>query len=183
MPFGSYQQSAQQAYEKCGPADGSRRTDGQAQGGCWLAPTVEFLVSRGIPVCGHLGLQPQSVHRLGGYGCRPIPRIPRETWKAMRMPSRAQAIDLLVLELIPATVATSLTAQLRVPTIGIGAGAGCSGQVLVLYDMLGIYPKRTARFVRNFMKGLDRSKRPSAAYASASRTGAFVSRALGLTRR
>jgi len=175
MPFGSYQQSAQQAYENAARLMAAGAQMVKLEGGCWLAPTVEFLVSRGIPVCGHLGLQPQSVHRLGGY------RLQANTADSARdLESDAHAlasagIDLLVLELIPATVATSLTAQLRVPTIGIGAGAGCSGQVLVLYDMLGIYPKRTARFVRNFMTGSGSIEAAIAAYASAVKDGSFPS--------
>jgi len=134
-----------------------------------MADTVHFLVERGIPVCGHVGLIPQSVHQLGGY------RVQRD---ADRLLEDARAIEqagaaMLVLEAIPAAVGKALTEALSIPTIGIGAGKDCSGQVLVLHDMLDIYPGRKARFVRNFMAGatgvLDAIQR----YVKAVKSGAF----------
>jgi 3-methyl-2-oxobutanoate hydroxymethyltransferase len=143
------------------------------EGGAWLAPTVEFLVARGIPVCGHLGLQPQSVHRLGGYRAQG-----KTDASARALHEDAQALgragcELLVLEMVPAALAGELTAELAVPTIGIGAGPQCSGQVLVLYDMLGIYPGKPARFVRNFMAGSESVEAAVAAYVKAVKDGSF----------
>jgi len=173
LSFGSYQASREQAY-----ASGARLMAAGAQmvkveGGAWLAPTVEFLVARGIPVCGHLGLQPQSVHRFGGYKAQgktdSSARVLREDAHALA----AAGIELLVLEMVPAQLAGEVTAALGVPTIGIGAGAACSGQVLVLYDMLGIYPGKPARFVRNFMTGSDSIEAAVAAYVKAVKDGSF----------
>ncbi len=143
------------------------------EGGAWLAPTVEFLAARGIPVCGHLGLQPQSVHRYGGYRAQ---GMTDESARELGGDARAlvdAGIGLLVFEMMPAAVAAELTAALAVPTIGIGAGAGCSGQVLVLYDMLGIYPGKPARFVRNFMPGGGTIDGAVSAYVNAVKDGSF----------
>jgi len=124
-------------------------------------------------VCGHLGLQPQSVHRFGGYKAQgktdASARALREDAHALA----AAGIELLVLEMVPAQLAGEVTAALGVPTIGIGAGAACSGQVLVLYDMLGIYPGKPARFVRNFMTGNDSIEAAVAAYVRAVKDGSF----------
>jgi 3-methyl-2-oxobutanoate hydroxymethyltransferase len=143
------------------------------EGGAWLAPTIEFLVARGIPVCGHLGLQPQSVHRLGGYK---VQGRTEESAQELRDDARQLAdagVALLVLEMVPTALATALTAELSVPTIGIGAGPGCSGQVLVLYDMLGIYPGKPMRFVRNFMTGSNSIEAAVAAFVQAVKDGSF----------
>ncbi len=143
------------------------------EGGAWVARSVEFLVARGIPVCGHLGLQPQSVHRLGGYKAQgktdASARVLREDAHALAV----AGADLIVLEMVPAGLATELTADVAVPTIGIGAGPGCSGQVLVLYDMLGIYPGKPARFVRNFMTGSASIEQAVQAYVRAVKDGSF----------
>jgi 3-methyl-2-oxobutanoate hydroxymethyltransferase len=124
----------------------------KVEGGEPMAETIAFLTARGVPVCGHLGLTPQSVHQLGGY------RVQGKTeTQAERLLSDAKMIEdagagMLVLELIPAALARAVTAQLRIPTIGIGAGVDCSGQVLVLHDMLDVYPGKKAKFVKNFMR-------------------------------
>jgi len=155
LPFGSYQASPQQAYGSAARLMAAGAQMVKLEGGAWLAPTIEFLAARGIPVCGHLGLQPQSVHRLGGYK---VQGKTEESAQELRDDARrlaAAGAALLVLEMVPATLAAELTDELSVPTIGIGAGPGCSGQVLVLYDMLGIYPGKPMRFVRNFMAAGD----------------------------
>jgi len=134
---------------------------------------VRFLVERGIPVCGHVGLVPQSVHALGGY------RVQGKTEdSARRLLEDARAIQeagaaMLVLEAIPATLAKQVTAALSIPTIGIGAGKDCSGQVLVLHDMLDIYPGRKARFVRNFMNGAAGVQEAIRRYVEAVKSGTF----------
>ena len=113
--------------------------------------TVRFLVDRGIPVCGHIGLTPQSVNQLGGYRVQG-----RGEDAASALREEAQLLQkagaaVIVLEAIPASLAAIITSELTIPTIGIGAGRECSGQVLVIYDALGIYPGHKARFVRDFM--------------------------------
>jgi 3-methyl-2-oxobutanoate hydroxymethyltransferase len=173
MSFGSYQGSREQAYASAARLMAAGAKMVKLEGGAWLAPTVEFLVARGIPVCGHLGLQPQSVHRLGGYKAQgrtdASARALREDAQALT----AAGIDLLVLEMVPAALAAELTVAIAAPTIGIGAGPGCSGQVLVLYDMLGIYPGKPARFVRNFMTGSSDVEGAVAAYVRAVKDGCF----------
>lgn len=153
MPFGSYQEGPEQALASAVELMQAGAKMVKLEGGVWLAPTVAFLVERGIPVCGHLGLTPQSVHALGGYRVQG-----RDTAGADRLLADARALDeagaaLLVLELMPSTVAARVTAAVSMPTIGIGAGSDVSGQVLVLHDMLDVYPGRKPRFVRNFMQG------------------------------
>lgn len=116
---------------------------------------VEHLTRQGVPVCGHLGLLPQSVHKLGGYRVQG-----RDPAAAGAMLSQARAIesagaDLLVLECVPRALAAEVSLALRIPVIGIGAGPDCDGQVLVLYDALGITPGRIPRFARNFLEAGD----------------------------
>jgi 3-methyl-2-oxobutanoate hydroxymethyltransferase len=173
MPFGSYQESPQQAYANAARLMAAGAQMVKLEGGAWVAPTIEFLVTRGIPVCGHLGLQPQSVHRLGGYKAQGRTDESARTIADDARRLVSSGIDLLVLEMVPATLALELTADIRVPTIGIGAGAGCSGQVLVLYDMLGIYPGKPARFVRNFMNGSESIEAAVVAYVRAVKDGTF----------
>ena len=169
LPFGSYQNSAESAFSNAARLMAAGAQMVKLEGGRVMADTVRFLVERGIPVCGHVGLIPQSVHQLGGY------RVQRD---ADRLLEDARAIEqggaaMLVLEAIPAAIGKQVTEALSIPTIGIGAGKDCSGQVLVLHDMLDIYPGRKARFVRNFMAGatgvLDAIQR----YVKAVKSGAF----------
>ena len=173
LPFGSYQASAAQAYESSARALQAGAQMVKLEGGTWLAPTVAFLVERGIPVCGHVGLQPQSVNALGGY------RVQGKDEASSAALSRdAQAIEaagatLLVLECVPRAVAARLCPSLRIPVIGIGAGPECAGQVLVLYDALGIQPTPPARFVRNFMQGRDSIGAAVSAYVAAVKDGSF----------
>jgi len=173
MCFGSYQARREQAYGNAARLMAAGAKMVKLEGGSWLAPTVEFLVARGIPVCGHLGLQPQSVHRVGGYKAQG-----KTDASARALRDDAQALgragcELLVLEMVPAALAGELTAELALPTIGIGAGPQCSGQVLVLYDMLGIYPGKLARFVRNFMAGSVSVEAAVSAYVKAVKDGSF----------
>ncbi len=150
LSFGSYQQSPEQAFANAALLMAAGAQMVKIEGGAWLAPTIEFLSRRGIPVCGHLGLQPQSVHRYGGYKAQ---GKSEESARELRDDAARMVdagIEMLVLEMVPAALAKDgVTAELAVPTVGIGAGPACSGQVLVLYDMLGIYPGKPPRFVRN----------------------------------
>jgi 3-methyl-2-oxobutanoate hydroxymethyltransferase len=173
MSFGSYQASPEQAYVNAAKLMAAGAQMVKVEGGAWVARTVEFLVTRGIPVCGHLGLQPQSVHQLGGYKTQGKSEASAQTLRTDIHALALAGLDLLVLEMVPATLATALTTEFAVPTIGIGAGPGCSGQVLVLYDMLGIYPGKPARFVRNFMTASDSVEAAVAAYVTAVKDGSF----------
>lgn len=135
--------------------------------------TIRFLVEREIPVCAHLGLTPQSVLRLGGYKVQG-----RETAAAERLKADALAVaeagaELLVLECVPSTLAAEISAMLRIATIGIGAGAGCDGQVLVLHDLLGVSGGRRPRFVKDFLAAGGSVLGAVEAYANAVRTGEF----------
>lgn len=137
-----------------------------------MVDVARYLVERGIPVCGHLGLVPQSVHLLGGYRVQG-----REESAARQLIEDAVSLQqagaqLLVCEAIPSALAADVTDRLDIPVIGIGAGAGCDGQVLVMHDMLGLNP-RPARFVRDFMATADDIESAFADYVAAVRSGAF----------
>ena len=164
LPFASYQQSTAQAMASAAELMRAGAQMVKLEGGGWTAETVRFLTERGVPVCGHLGLTPQSVHALGGY------RIQGKTDEAASL-LRQQAKELsdagasmIVFELIPSALAAEITRLLPIPTIGIGAGVDCSGQVLVLHDMLGITRGRLPRFVKNFMQGYASIDEAVAAY-------------------
>jgi 3-methyl-2-oxobutanoate hydroxymethyltransferase len=153
MPFGSYQASAELAIQNAVRLMQAGAHMVKLEGGGWTVPIVQCLVERGIPVCGHLGFTPQSVHTLGGFRVQG-----REERAATQLYQDAEKLSaagagLLVIEMIPALLARDLTQRLSIPVIGIGAGVGCSGQVLVLHDMLGLSFGKTPRFVRNFLEG------------------------------
>ncbi len=173
LPFGSYQAGPEIAYAAAAAAMQAGAQMVKLEGGAWLAPTVSFLVLRGVPVCAHVGLLPQSVHALGGY------RVQGKTPDgAAALEADARALveagaGMLVVECVPSAVGAALTRAAGVPVIGIGAGPSCSGQVLVIYDALGIQPGRPARFVRNFMTGHDSIEAALAAYVAAVREGSF----------
>jgi 3-methyl-2-oxobutanoate hydroxymethyltransferase len=177
MPFATYQEGREQAFRNAAALMAAGAQMVKLEGGAWIAPTIAFLVERGIPVCAHIGLTPQSVHTIGGY------RVQGKTEAdAQRLLEDARAVSsagasLLVLELMPAVVAQRITDTISAPTIGIGAGPHCGGQVLVLYDMLGIYGSnyggRTPRFVRNFMTGHDSVEAAVRAYVEAVKQGSF----------
>jgi 3-methyl-2-oxobutanoate hydroxymethyltransferase len=152
LPFGSYQASREQAIESASVLMQAGAHMVKLEGGGWTADTVRFLVERGIPVCAHLGLTPQSVHALGGYRVqgRSEESVATLTRHAVELADAGAAM--MVLELIPSAVAAALTKQLPIPTVGIGAGVDCGGQVLVLHDMLGVTSGKLPRFVRNFMR-------------------------------
>jgi 3-methyl-2-oxobutanoate hydroxymethyltransferase len=154
MPFGSYQISREQALANAVTLMQAGAQMVKVEGGAWIAPTIAFLVERGIPVCAHVGLTPQSVHALGGYRIQGKSESQAAQLLADAMALEDAGAALLVLELMPTTVATKVTQSLkRTATIGIGAGGQCHGQVLVLHDMLDVFPGRKPRFVRNFMAG------------------------------
>lgn len=138
-----------------------------------ILEAISALVERAIPVCAHLGLTPQSVHKFGGFRIQG-----REQEAADRLVAQAEAVeaagaDLLVLEGIPTTVGERITRAVSIPTIGIGAGPHCDGQVLVIQDMLGITPGKRPKFSKDFLAGRDSVAAAIAAYAEDVRSGAF----------
>jgi 3-methyl-2-oxobutanoate hydroxymethyltransferase len=167
MPFGSFQESKEQAFRNAARLMAAGAQMVKLEGGAVMVETTRFLVDRGIPVCAHIGLTPQSVNTLGGY------RVQGRTDEgAGQLVADAKALEaagaaIVLMEAMPAAVAKRVTESLSVPTIGIGAGPDVSGQVLVVYDMLDIYPGRKARFVKNFMEGAPSVKAAVEAYVKA----------------
>lgn len=167
MPFGSFQESKEQAFRNAARLMAAGAQMVKLEGGAVMVETTRFLVDRGIPVCAHIGLTPQSVNTLGGY------RVQGRTDEgAGQLVADAKALEaagaaIVLMEAMPAAVAKRVTESLTVPTIGIGAGPDVSGQVLVVYDMLDIYPGRKARFVKNFMEGAPSVKAAVEAYVKA----------------
>ncbi len=172
MPFASYA-TPQQAHDHAAMLMRAGAEMVKLEGGSWLVPTVQLLVERGMPVCAHLGLTPQSVHQLGGVKVQGKTATAADQLKADALALQAAGASLLVLEAIPAALANEVTQLLSIPTIGIGAGAGCSGQVLVMHDMLGAFPGHRPKFVRNFMEGQASVPGAFAAYVQAVKDGSF----------
>ena len=151
MPFGSYA-TPEQAFQSAATLMQAGAHMVKLEGGAWLAPTVEFLVTRGIPVCGHLGLTPQSVNTLGGY--RVQGRTETGAQKLMQDSLLLQnaGAQALVLEMVPAVLSGEITSALNTcATIGIGAGVDTAGQILVLHDMLGVTQGKVPKFAYNFL--------------------------------
>ena len=173
MPFMSYS-SAGQALDTAGRL----MKDGGAQmvkleGGATQLETVRQLTANGIPVCAHLGLLPQSVHKLGGYRVQGKDPSAAQIMREEALSLEAAGAQMLVLECVPAPLATDISKSLSIPVIGIGAGAGCDGQVLVVYDMLGIGEGPVPRFVRNFLAPADSIAGAVEAYVKAVKQGTF----------
>ena len=172
MPFGSYA-SPETAFASAVRLMQAGAHMVKLEGGAWLADTVRFLTERAIPVCAHLGLTPQSVHLLGGYKVQGKTLESAERLLADALKLQAAGAALLVLEAIPAQLGRDVTELLAIPTIGIGAGPDCSGQVLVMHDLLGVFPGRKARFVKNFMDGQTSIDAAVQAYVGAVKDGIF----------
>ncbi len=174
MPFGSYQESPAQAFGNAARLMAAGAQMVKLEGGAHIAPTVRFLVERGVPVCAHIGLTPQSVHQLGGYRVQGANADAANVLRADALALEEAGAALVVLEMIPAALAKDLTASLtRMATIGIGAGPDCAGQVLVLHDMLGIYPGKKPRFTKDFMPGAGSVEGAVRAYVEAVKAGSF----------
>src|SRR2546423_2342356 len=151
MPFLSYQVSPEDALRNCGRA--MKETGCNAvrlEGGRPMAATVRRLVDIGIPVMGHLGLTPQSVHALGGHRVQGRDEASAGRLKADAIALQDAGAFAVVLELVPAPLASQITKSLTIPTIGIGAGPACDGQVLVLHDMLGLNDQFSAKFIKKY---------------------------------
>jgi 3-methyl-2-oxobutanoate hydroxymethyltransferase len=152
MPFGTYA-TPESTLENAVKLMQAGAQMVKLEGGAWLVETVRFLTERAVPVCAHLGLTPQSVHQLGGFKVQGKTTEGAEKLKADALALQEAGASILVLEAIPSALGKEVTEMLAIPTIGIGAGVDCSGQVLVMHDMLGVFPGRKARFVKNFMDG------------------------------
>jgi 3-methyl-2-oxobutanoate hydroxymethyltransferase len=166
MPFGSYA-TKEAAFANAVTLMQAGAHMVKLEGGAWLADTVKFLTERAVPVCAHLGLTPQSVHQLGGYKVQGKTIESADQLKADAKLLQDAGASILVLEAIPAGLGKEVTDMLSMPTIGIGAGLDCSGQVLVMHDMLGVFPGRKARFVKNFMDGQGSVEGAVTAYVNA----------------
>jgi 3-methyl-2-oxobutanoate hydroxymethyltransferase len=142
------------------------------EGGTWLSDTISMLVERGIPVCAHLGLTPQSVNTFGGFKVQG--RTPKEAKSILAdsVEIKDAGASLLVLECIPAHLASDISRKLDIPVIGIGAGAGTDAQVLVMHDLLGL-SEHSARFVRNFMAGQSSIQGALKAFVDAVKAGNY----------
>jgi len=173
LPFGSYQESPQVAYRNAVTLMAAGAQMVKLEGGVDMAETTRFLTARGIPVCAHVGLTPQSVHQLGGYRVQGKDDAGAAQLMADSLAQQDAGAALIVLEAIPAALAAEVTAKLVIPTIGIGAGKDCSGQVLVLHDMLDVASGRTPRFVRNFLAGQTSIVGAFSAYSAAVKDGSF----------
>ncbi len=178
MPFGTSQISPEETFSHAAKLLAAGAQMVKLEGGEIMAETISFLSQRGIPVCAHIGLTPQSVHQLGGYKVQG-----KSGDDAQRVMQDAAAVvnagaSMLLLEAIPALLAAEITASVNIPTIGIGAGVVCSGQVLVLDDMLGIYKSlgKKPRFVKNYMQGASSIADAIARYVAEVKAGTFPSK-------
>lgn len=173
MPFGTFQVTPEKTFENAARLMAAGAHMVKIEGGQVMADTIRFLAQRGIPVCAHIGLTPQSIHQLGGYK---IQGNNEET--ARQLLDDAVILEkfgaaMLLMEVVPAKLATTITQTLSIPTIGIGAGKKCSAQVLVLHDMLGVYHDKKARFVKDFMAGKNSIQEAVTSYVAAVKTGEF----------
>ena len=172
LPFGSYQESREQALRSATVLMQAGAQMVKLEGGGWTTETVRFLVERGIPVCAHLGLTPQTVHALGGYRVQGKGDEAAALLTQQALALQDAGAAMLVLEMVPAALSAALTLQLaQCATIGIGAGRGTAGQVLVLHDMLGMNLGKMAKFVRNFMADAPGVAPALAAYVRAVKDG------------
>jgi 3-methyl-2-oxobutanoate hydroxymethyltransferase len=179
LPFGSYHQSKEQAMHSAAQLLHAGAHMVKLEGGGWTADTVRFLVERGVPVCAHLGLTPQTVHSLGGYRVQGRDEAAARTLRTQSLELQDAGAAMLVLEMVPALLSAEITAALPTcHTIGIGAGKGTAGQVLVMHDMLGINLGKNPKFVRNFMEGAHSVREAMAAYVAAVKDGSFPDDAL-----
>ena len=151
MPFGTYA-SPEQAFASAATLMQAGAHMVKLEGGAWLAPTIEYLVTRGIPVCGHIGLTPQSINTLGGYRVQGRTDTGAQQLKQDAIQLQNAGAQALVMEMVPAALSADITRSLpHCATIGIGAGVDTAGQILVLHDMLGVTQGKVPKFAHNFM--------------------------------
>ena len=173
LPYHSYTDAAQALHNARRLVDEGGAHMVKLEGGSDKAGIVAQLVEAGIPVCGHIGLLPQSVEQFGGYKVQGRDAASAASLRADAQALAAAGAGLLVMECIPAALAADITQSVGIPTIGIGAGPGCDGQVLVLYDMLGITRGRLPRFVHDFLGTGGSIAGAVRAYVAAVKTGAY----------
>ena len=174
LPYGTYAESREQALRSACTLMQAGAHMVKLEGGGWTTETVRFLVERGIPVCAHLGLTPQTVHALGGYRVQGRGDEAGALLRQQALALQDAGAAMLVLEMVPAALSASLTTELtRCATIGIGAGKGTAGQVLVLHDMLGINLGKMPKFVHNFLQGTPGVREAMEAYVQAVKNGSF----------
>jgi 3-methyl-2-oxobutanoate hydroxymethyltransferase len=174
MPFMSYQNSLDEAVRNCGRVMKEVGVGAvKLEGGAYIADLVRHLVQIGIPVMGHLGLTPQAINKFGTYEVRATGREEAEQLVRDAKLLAAAGVFAIVLEKIPAKLAARVSRAIPVPTIGIGAGAGCDGQVLVIYDMLGLTEEFRPRFVRRYGEMADALRRSFRAYIDDVKSGSF----------
>ncbi|HXN16123.1 MAG TPA: 3-methyl-2-oxobutanoate hydroxymethyltransferase, partial [Usitatibacter sp.] len=168
-----FQESKEQAFRNAARLIAAGAGMVKLEGGAVMGETTKFLVERGIPVCAHIGLTPQSVHTLGGYRVQGKKDDAAERLVADAKLLESAGAAMVLMEAMPAALAQRITESLGVPTIGIGAGLEVGGQVLVVYDMLDIYPAKKARFVKNFMHGAPSIREAIEAYVKAVKSKTF----------
>jgi 3-methyl-2-oxobutanoate hydroxymethyltransferase len=172
LPFASYGDPVQ-ALDSAAELMRSGADMVKLEGGDWQVGIIQYLVERSVPVCAHLGLLPQSVHILGGYKVQGKSKDAASLMLEQAIACEQAGAQMIVLEAIPSSLGKLITESLSIPTIGIGAGANCSGQVLVLQDMLGISPGKPPKFVKNFMDGHASIEAAVKAYVREVKSGKF----------
>ncbi|MBQ8828498.1 MAG: 3-methyl-2-oxobutanoate hydroxymethyltransferase [Burkholderiaceae bacterium] len=173
MSFGSYLVSEDEAVANAVKLMKAGANMVKLEGGAPVLPIVRRLTQMGIPVCAHLGFTPQSLNLFGGYFVQGKTEISASELKSAALDMQEAGAAMVLFEMVPASVATEITQLLSVPTIGIGAGPNCSGQVLVLQDILGIYPGRSPKFSKNFMKDSSSIQEAVSAYVHAVKSRVF----------
>ena len=172
LPFASYGDPAQ-ALDSAAKLMRAGADMVKLEGGDWQIDIIQYLVERSVPVCAHLGLLPQSVHILGGYKVQGKSKDAASLMLEQAIACEQAGAQMIVLEAIPSSLGKLITESLSIPTIGIGAGADCSGQVLVLQDMLGISPGKPPKFVKNFLDGHASIEAAVKAYVREVKSGKF----------
>lgn len=173
MPFGTSQVSPEETFMNAARLMAAGAQMIKIEGGHIMSDTIDFLTQRGIPVCAHIGLMPQSIHQLGGYKVQGRTANEAEQLLSDAILLQEAGVGMLLMETIPAVLAGRISRELSIPTIGIGAGVDCSAQILVLHDMLGIYSGSKPRFVKNFMAGADSIQAAIEHYVAEVKTGKF----------
>lgn len=173
MPFGSYEESPSQAFRNASRVMSETGAAAvKLEGGVAMAETISFLVARGIPVMAHIGLTPQSINTLGGYKVQGRDAARAQVMSDARAVADAGAFS-VVMEKLPANLSDEITADIAIPTIGIGASAGCDGQILVHYDMLGLFTAFKAKFVKRYAELGEDAGKAIEAYAAEVRARSF----------
>ena len=173
LPFGAYQQSKEQAFAASAELMAAGAHMVKLEGGVWMAETTAFLQQRGIPVCAHIGLTPQSVYAFGGYKVQGKGDVAAQALLADAQAHDEAGAAMILMECVPAALGKQVTEAVSAPTIGLGAGVDCDGQVLVMHDMLGVFPGKTAKFVKNFMVGQGSIQDAVKAYVAAVKQQTF----------